>query len=192
MNYKKAYTNLIKTRIDRKPDGDTYYEKHHIVPKCWGGTNKKENLIKLTAREHYIAHWLLYRMRPDSIGTAFAFWKMTFPGGKFLEKRDYKINSRMYAEAKSAMAQANKKLNTGRKVDEKYLVKWSKNKNNSKEIINTQTGETYTNAKQLWRDKFTSITYSAFNYYLRGKIKGSYVNRKCDNTDIYLWKYKNS
>ena len=189
MDYKKHYVNLIQSRIDRNIKTDVYYEKHHIVPKCWGGTNSKNNIIHLTAREHYIAHWLLYRMRPHSQSSAFAFWKMTFPGTKFVE-RDYKISSRAYAEAKNAMSNAQRNRMIGYKFDKKHLVKWSKNKNNSKQIIHTQTGETYTNSKQLWRDKFqTEITYSAFNYYLRGKIKGTYVNRKCNNPDIYLWKY---
>jgi hypothetical protein len=189
MDYKKHYIQLIQSRINRTPINGEYYETHHIVPKCWGGSNKKENLISLTAREHYIAHWLLYRIRPDSNGVSFAFWKMTFPGGRNVE-REYKISSRAYAEAKTAMSIANKKLNTGKKVKPEHLIKWSKNKNNSKQIIHTQTGETYTNAKQLWRDRFsTTITYSAFNYYLRGKIKGKLVNRKCNNSDIYLWKY---
>lgn len=190
MDYKKHYINLIKSRLNRTIDTNCYYEKHHIIPKCWGGTNNNENIIKLTAREHYIAHWLLYRLRPTSNGTALAFWKMTLPNSKNLSNRDYKITSRMYAEAKLAMANANRKLNIGKKISEEHLLKWRKNKNNSKIIVNSITNETYTNAKQLWKDNFsTEITYSAFNYYLRGKIKGKSTNRKCMNTDIYNWKY---
>ena len=58
----------------RKGDGN-YYESHHIIPKWMGGSNKKENLVLLTAREHYICHYLLflaYRDRPSSA----AFHKM--------------------------------------------------------------------------------------------------------------------
>ena len=190
MDYKKQYTNLITTRKNRIIQSDVYYEKHHIIPKCWGGSNSKSNLIYLTAREHYIAHWLLYRIRPTSNGTAFAFWKMTFPGGKHLENRNYRISARAYDEAKSAMSEANRKINTGRKVSKEHLIKWSNNKNNSKSIKNLITGETFNNSKQLWKDRFsTDITYSAFNYYLRGKIKGNPKNRKCLNSDIYNWRY---
>ena len=61
MNYSKIYENLI---LDAKfnPKRDDYKELHHIIPKCMGGDNSKENLIKLTARQHYLAHWLLYKM----------------------------------------------------------------------------------------------------------------------------------
>lgn len=39
-----------------------YYELHHIKPRSFGGTDDKENLVKLTAREHFICHWLLVKM----------------------------------------------------------------------------------------------------------------------------------
>ena len=190
MDYKKHYIRLIETRLNRTPINGEYYEKHHIIPKCWGGSNKKENIIKLTGREHYVAHWLLYRMRPHSEKVSLAFWMMSYPGSKYVE-REYRISSRAYSEAKQAMAEANRKLNTGRKVKPEHLVKWSNNKNNSKVIYNEVTNEEYTNAKQLWRERFqNAITYSAFNYYLRGKIKGRSINRKLNNNDIYNWKYK--
>ena len=41
-------------------------EVHHIVPKCLGGSNKKENLVELTAREHFICHRLLCEIYPKN------------------------------------------------------------------------------------------------------------------------------
>lgn len=38
-----------------------YLEKHHIIPKCFGGTNDTCNIARLTAREHFIAHLLLVK-----------------------------------------------------------------------------------------------------------------------------------
>jgi hypothetical protein len=35
------------------------HETHHIVPRSLGGTNGKDNLVHLTYREHFLAHWLL-------------------------------------------------------------------------------------------------------------------------------------
>src|ERR1035437_6792830 len=37
-------------------------ETHHIIPRCLGGTDEDSNLIKLSLREHYIAHLILIRM----------------------------------------------------------------------------------------------------------------------------------
>jgi hypothetical protein len=39
-----------------------YAERHHILPKSLGGDNSKNNLIFLSGREHFICHWLLYKM----------------------------------------------------------------------------------------------------------------------------------
>jgi hypothetical protein len=192
MDYKKHYKRLIETRLNRTPIKGEYYEKHHIIPKCWGGSNKKENIVKLTGREHYIAHWLLYRMRPHSEKVSLAFWMMSYPGSKYVE-RNYRISSRAYSEAKQAMADANRRLNTGRKVKPEYLVKWKGYQYWDKIVVNIVTGEEFKSAKECWRVKFSNyITYSSFNYYMRGKIKnnGKPAARKVPTDDIYNWKYK--
>jgi len=57
--YSKWYFELMTSRPVRE---DTYLEKHHIIPKCVGGSDDEENLILLTPREHFIAHLLLTKM----------------------------------------------------------------------------------------------------------------------------------
>lgn len=37
-------------------------EIHHITPKSLGGTNEKQNLVRLSYREHYLCHLLLTKM----------------------------------------------------------------------------------------------------------------------------------
>lgn len=60
MNYYHVYDKLIQKRRECPLDTEHQYcEEHHILPKCIGGTDDSENLICLTAREHYIAHLLL-------------------------------------------------------------------------------------------------------------------------------------
>lgn len=60
MDYKRIYDNIITRAQSRELEG--YSENHHILPVCMGGSNDKSNLVKLTAREHFIAHWLLYKI----------------------------------------------------------------------------------------------------------------------------------
>lgn len=55
--YKKWYYNIISKAHNRITTG--YTETHHIVPRSLGGTDIPENLIQLTAREHFICHILL-------------------------------------------------------------------------------------------------------------------------------------
>lgn len=58
------YVHMIRKakRVFRQKGGGTYYEKHHILPKSLGGTNRKSNLVLLTAQEHFRAHFLLPEM----------------------------------------------------------------------------------------------------------------------------------
>ena len=50
---------------------------HHIIPKCMQGTDVKDNLVLLTAREHYLAHQLLVKMYPDNNKLVYAANMMT-------------------------------------------------------------------------------------------------------------------
>lgn len=58
MNYKKIYDSIIQKAQNRNIQLD-YFELHHILPKCLGGTDISSNIVKLTAREHYLCHYLL-------------------------------------------------------------------------------------------------------------------------------------
>jgi hypothetical protein len=73
MNYQKIYDNLILSRSNQTVKKDEYYEKHHIIPKCLGGSNDKTNLILLTYREHYLAHLLLCKIHKKHSGIQYAF-----------------------------------------------------------------------------------------------------------------------
>ena len=61
MNYTNLYDKLIEKakirEINNKLVG--YKEIHHIIPKCLGGTDDKDNLVELTAREHFIAPFII-------------------------------------------------------------------------------------------------------------------------------------
>lgn len=92
--YTKFYNSIVlraQTRLI-----DEYFERHHIIPKSLGGSNDKNNLVKLTAREHFICHLLLTKMTTGS-----AKKKMTLAVFKMLGKgkriSSYtKINSKIY------------------------------------------------------------------------------------------------
>jgi hypothetical protein len=58
--YTKYYTLITDAAKTRNNEG--YVERHHIIPQSLGGSNHKDNLVDLTAREHFICHWLLIKM----------------------------------------------------------------------------------------------------------------------------------
>jgi len=56
------YIRFIESRPERKLVKETGYEIHHIIPKSLGGADEDYNLIKLTYREHFIAHLILWKL----------------------------------------------------------------------------------------------------------------------------------
>ena len=77
MNYQRIYNQLINNAKLHNILENKYYEIHHIIPKCLNGNDNEENLVKLTLREHYIAHKLLAEIYKDNKSIWHAFWMMT-------------------------------------------------------------------------------------------------------------------
>lgn len=109
MDYNKIYNNLMESRLSIKKErlqlkkNGEYFEGHHIIPKSKGGTGdstrpkNNPNIVLLTAREHFLAHWLLWRIYRDR-QSALAFHKMMSS-----TKNTKRItSSRGYEEAREA------------------------------------------------------------------------------------------
>lgn len=60
MNYLEVYELIINKYRQYPANG--YVENHHIIPRCIGGTDHQDNLVKLPARAHFVAHLLLARI----------------------------------------------------------------------------------------------------------------------------------
>lgn len=93
MDYKKIYNQIVEKAKTRMLEG--YKEKHHIVPKCLGGNNDKDNLVELTAREHFLCHMLLCEIYPKNDKLTRALFLMATNKNKKTYQR-YKVSSRMY------------------------------------------------------------------------------------------------
>ena len=91
MNYQLIHNQIIERAQHRVPAG--YTERHHIIPKCMGGTNDCHNLVRLTAREHFIVHKLLVEIYPNEGCLKTAVWMMATCRN---EKRNYCIGAREY------------------------------------------------------------------------------------------------
>ncbi len=55
--YRRWYAELMARAVNRKLEG--YCERHHALPRSMGGGNEPTNIVQLTYREHFLAHWLL-------------------------------------------------------------------------------------------------------------------------------------
>lgn len=114
-NYDEFISNILAER-GRFNCGDEYHERHHIISRCMGGTNDKENLIDLYAHEHYIAHKLLALENPDHDGLTYAWSCMAF------FKKDgqrYELTPDEYEEVRIALS----KVLTGRKFSDETREK---------------------------------------------------------------------
>jgi hypothetical protein len=93
--YTRWYYDIVDRAKTRTSDG--YCEKHHIIPRSLGGGNNKDNLVNLTAREHFICHWLLTKMTSgaNQKKMAYACKMMMHSNGQGQHR--YKITSQVYA-----------------------------------------------------------------------------------------------
>ena len=97
--YNFWYTSITENARTRVLTG--YVESHHIIPVSLGGSNNKENLVDLTAREHFICHWLLTKLH-----TGESRAKMIYAlngmkrNGQHTERYETKITSRVYENLK--------------------------------------------------------------------------------------------
>lgn len=94
MDYQKIYDNLVKKRLENPPTEK--FERHHIVPRSLGGSNNDDIIVKLTYREHYIAHLLLCKIYKPKGGADYA--RMLFAFNRMQTGRDGSQvkNSRMF------------------------------------------------------------------------------------------------
>jgi hypothetical protein len=131
MNHKNIYDKIINNAKNRVIVG--YSEKHHIIPKCLGGTNSKTNIVRLTAKEHYVCHKLLCEIYPNENKLKWAFWRMCNIGEHKNQIRNYKVTSTEYQRIKTEIS----------KIQSERVKKYSKELRNliSKKGSETKRGK---------------------------------------------------
>ena len=109
MNYENIYNALVekaKVRGLDKSQHEGYFEIHHIVPRCLGGSDEKDNLIMFTGREHFIAHMLLWKSYPENVSLMRAAFLMS-------NRKVSKINSTNYESLKLKISEVSSELYSG-------------------------------------------------------------------------------
>lgn len=114
MDYERIYREFIADRKGKpKPDG--YTERHHILPRSLGGGNEPENLIDLTAEDHFFAHLLLARVHGGGMWHALnVMANGPQVGGRDSSVRYAAMRRRWYGIAKREFAAAHSKRMKGR------------------------------------------------------------------------------
>ncbi len=124
--YKKWYDSIVQRAKNRQLDQLVYKERHHVIPRSIGGNNSKENIVNLTAREHFVCHWLLVKMTKGEVRYkliyALRMMKATPPGQ---QRYNNAFTSRVYEFYKKEFIEAHIKRVTGWKYTEEQKQKMS-------------------------------------------------------------------
>lgn len=124
--------NQIVTRARSRELGlrDQYYEKHHVIPASMGGSDADENLVLLTAREHFLCHLLLTRMTEGRdlirMNHAFAYMALCHSGTQQRRQtgRWYELARKMAAQQRDpAWGQAIGRARKGKKAAPEAVAK---------------------------------------------------------------------
>lgn len=164
MNYSKIYDDLVAKCVIRGLDKsilEGYFEKHHILPKCLGGNDLKENLVLFTGREHFIAHVLLTKIYPKHNGLKFALYRMITDK----TPRGYNVSSRTYSKAQEMLSVINSGDSNPAKT-ETSKVKMSEAKLGVLQTANTSgyVGVLWDKSKNKWiAQVFKRISGKAIN-----------------------------
>lgn len=168
MNYLKLYHRLIVSRKVCPHPTTSVTEKHHIVPRSFGGDNSKANLVRLTPKEHFIAHLLLVKIFQNKDGPEYR--KMLYAFNLMGGARSYgsKITSKLYQRLKEDFIKTRREDSRG-----------SKNQNFGKSwFYNPQTKE----CKPFYPDQAPDGFIKGRNPERQASSRNAeYRKRKCKN-----------
>jgi hypothetical protein len=177
--YSKLYHNITSNAKQRITEG--YTETHHIIPQSLGGSNYKNNLVELTAREHFICHWLLIKMTEgeDRSKMLYALNGMKAEN-RYQQRYHTKITARVYEKYRIEHAENHSKVmkgrpahNKGRKMSEeqKQLLREKAKANHASGKIYSEEWQQKRVAKVIGQ-KRSEETKKLMSLASKGKPKG--------------------
>ena len=173
--YTKLYYKITSNAKQRITEG--YTELHHIIPQSMGGSNDKENLVELTAREHFICHWLLIKMTEgeDRSKMLYALNGMKAEN-RYQQRYHTKITARVYEKYRIEHAENHSKRMKGRKAWNKGVPQTEEHKEKNRQAAlqrAPKSEETITKWKESRAGYVASEeTKQKQSLALKGKPKG--------------------
>lgn len=172
--YNNWYNNITENAKNRTISG--YVERHHIIPRSLGGADSKENLVKLTAREHFICHWLLVKM---NAGESKAKMVYALNGmkrnGRHTQRYETKITSRVYENLKKEFSIVHSATMKGRTAHNKGLPMTQEQKEKNRLAATGKKMSPESIAKGVAKRKGQQRTEEQkanISQALKGKLKG--------------------
>jgi hypothetical protein len=179
-HYLNRYIKFINSCVDKNKtnnESKLYLEKHHICPKAKDMFPQYEdakihawNICKLTDRQHFIAHWLLWKTYSNQ-SQSYAFHCMVNNQTTSWQKREVKkINSKTYSLVKKQTNKAMSEFTKGKAtyVDQhgnKIYCRTDDPRVLSGELISTTKGRTKCGpqteeSKKRHRERMRSLAFN--------------------------------
>jgi hypothetical protein len=158
--YTRWYNQIISNAQNRIVEG--YTERHHIQPRSLGGADTPDNLVNLTAREHFVCHWLLTKMTTgEARYKMLNALRMMRAEKEGQQRYETAITSRVYESIKQEYAQLQSKRYSG-KNNPMYGDKFYRSED----------------GKQRQKDAITGVNNGAKQENARQKISQSKLGKK--------------
>ncbi len=165
--YKKWYEQIVDRAKDRVLNG--YFERHHILPRSLGGLDTTDNIVCLTAREHFICHWLLTKFTVGEERDKMIYALRMMRANKSGQRYTNKITARVYENLKIEYAEIQRQRILGennpmygrthseearRTISEKNIGNKLTKEQRSKQI-KAQTGRKRKPFSKEWKEKMS-------------------------------------
>jgi hypothetical protein len=183
------YINFINSRPERNLKKEIGFCFHHVLPVSMGGTD--DHLIKLTFREHYVAHLILWRCGYQEMITAFFLINTPWYKGKYYSKNYISAEQydKLQMERSRKMSQEMRGEN-----NPNWNHRWSKEKRDEFSVLSSKrfTGSRWMNngieSKCVEKHKIDSFLFLGWKFgrlnqkpTTKGRIvvTSIYANRRC-------------
>jgi hypothetical protein len=153
--HSRKYFSIIAARQANPIEG--YVERHHITPSSLGGSNDRSNIVRLTAREHWVCHLLLPKMLEGP-----AKFKMMAAIGRMAvsNKNGFRHNSRTYQIAKRMLSEAASLLGKGRVCSAETKKKISDKTKNLDPAVRAKISDSTRVKSSTMREKLRVVALS--------------------------------
>lgn len=182
--YTKLYFQIINSTTEVELLG--YCEVHHIIPRSFGGSDDKDNLVKLSSRKHFLCHYLLTKMVKKRSNLwfkaikAFSMMNMGHNGKRYLNSRLYEQNRKHMSETMSESQSGEKNSAYGKRWIWIHHVETNENKRHDKNKAIPENYSTGQVRKNLMKEsKYTLKCYNCDTIINTHKENKKYCSRDC-------------
>ena len=191
IKYFNLYLRLIKRcQLMTQEELSGYNEKHHILPRCLGGKDSKDNLILMPIRYHIVSHLILAEIYPENIKLLYAV-NLIFHGTELKQNTVSKYySSRLISKIKEFNNQSLSGVFSDKEKERRRLLTSGSKNGRARKII-SQSGIIYGSLSEA--SKENNIPYMTITKWLSGEIsshgwrylegeKTDFSNRNTENS----------